>query len=87
MILKLEDIVNRSATPEKVRVRSLKVSEELSTINTEEEMGFENIRKRLEEIEIKINDSRSGSKAKEKFEADSENKTNTTKLEHAFWGG
>ncbi len=81
MILKLEEILNRSVIPER---RSLKVNQELSRNETAEEMGFENVKKRLEEVERKLNNSKSESKVKGKLE---ETNKAITKLEHEFWGG
>jgi len=81
VILKLEEILNRSVIPER---RSLKVNQELSRNETAEEMGFENVKKRLEAVERKLNNSKSESKVKEKLEETNET---ITKLEHEFWGG
>jgi capsular polysaccharide biosynthesis protein len=81
VILKLEEILNRSVIPER---RSLKVNQELSRNETAEETGFEIVKKRLEEVERKLNNSKSESKVKEKLEETNET---ITKLEHEFWGG
>jgi hypothetical protein len=81
VILKLEEILNISVIPER---RSLKVNQELSRNETAEEMEFEIVKKRLEEVERKLNNSKSESKVKEKLEETNET---ITKLEHEFWGG
>jgi hypothetical protein len=85
VILKLEEILNISVIPER---RSLKVNQELSRNETAEEMEFEIVKKRLEEVERKLNNSKLESKFKGKL-ADENDETNETitKLEHEFWGG
>jgi len=85
VILKLEEILNISVIPER---RSLKVNQELSRNETAEEMEFEIVKKRLEDVERKLNNSKSESKVKGKLEDENDETNETiTKLEHEFWGG
>ncbi len=60
------------------------MNQKLLQNETAEEMEFEIVKKRLEEVERKLNNSKSESKVKDKLE---ETNKAITKLEHEFWGG